>query len=97
MRVKAVTKFERFIRVAAGLGVDKEDLKRLNHFVGRKVNDLLLRGEVMAKASGRDNIEPFDLSITKGLQENIHQFRATDRDRELKPILENMTLGHCLT
>ena len=91
MRVKGVARFERFFRVAAGLDVDKEDLKRLDDFVGRKINDLLLRGEAMAKANGRDIIEPFDLPITKGLQENIHQFRAIDRDLELEPILDDIT------
>ena len=93
MRVMGVARFERFFRVAAGLDVDKEDLKRLNDFLGRKARDLLLRGEAMAKANGRDIIEPFDLPITKGLQENIHQFRAVDRDLELEPILDDITPG----
>lgn len=56
MRVKGVATFERFFRVAAGLDVDKEALKRLDDFVGRKVNDLLLRGEAIAKANGRNII-----------------------------------------
>src|SRR4029453_3480926 len=93
MRVMGVARFERFFRVAAGLDVDKEDLKRLNDFLGRKARDLLLRGEAMAKANGRDIIEPFDLPITKGLQENTHQFRGVDRDLELEPILDDITPG----
>jgi hypothetical protein len=86
-----VSKFERLFRRAAGLDVDKADLKRYSDFVNRKIYDLLIRGEAAAKANGRDVIEPFDLPITKGLQESIHEFRKLDEELELKPILEHLT------
>ena len=79
MVVVAVSKFERFFRSVAGLDVDKDDLKRHGDFVNRKLVDLLVRGEATAKANGRDIIEPFDLPITKGLQERIYEFRQADR------------------
>jgi hypothetical protein len=66
-----VARFERFFRVAAGLDIDKQDLKRYSDFINHKVYDLLIRGEAAAKANGRDIIQPFDLPITKGLQERF--------------------------
>jgi len=86
-----VAKFERFFRVAAGLDVDKQDLKRYSDFVNHKIYDLLIRGEATAKANGRDIIEPFDLPITKGLQESIHLFGQIDEQIELQPILDHLT------
>ena len=91
MHLIGVSKFERLFRRAAGLDVDKADLKRYSDFVNRKIYDLLIRGEAAAKANGRDVIEPFDLPITKGLQESMHEFRKLDEELELKPILEHLT------
>jgi hypothetical protein len=88
--VMAVAKFERFFRSAAGLDVDKKDLKRYSEFVNEKLYDLLLRGVATAKANGRDIIEPIDLPITKGLQECIHEFIRLDEAIELKPILDRL-------
>ena len=82
--VMSVARFERFFRIAAGLNVDKQDLKRYSDFVNQKVYDLLLRAEAAAKANGRGIIEPFDLPITKGLQESIHEFRKIDEQRAAK-------------
>jgi hypothetical protein len=87
-RAMNIPKFERFFRVAAGLDIDKEDLKRFEDFVNRKIYDLLMRGQAIAKANGRNIIEPFDLPITKGLQESIHAFRSLDAEIELQPILD---------
>ena len=89
--VMSVAKFERFFRIAAGLDVDKQDLKRYSDFINQKVYDLLLRGEATARANGRLIIEPFDLPITKGLQESIHAFKSIDEQIELRPILEQLT------
>jgi hypothetical protein len=86
--VMTVNKFERFFRAAAGLDVDKKDLKRYSDFVNQKTYDLLLRGKAAAMDNGRDIIQPSDLPITKGLQESIHQFRKLDEEIELKSILE---------
>jgi hypothetical protein len=88
--VMSVAKFERFFRVAAGLDVDKQDIKRYSDFINRKVYDLLLRAEAVAKANGRVLIEPFDLPITKGLQQSIQQFEEIDEEIELRPILEHL-------
>jgi hypothetical protein len=91
MSVMSVAKFERFFRVAADLDVDKNDFKRFSDFVNGKTYDLLLRGQATAKANGREIIELFDLPITKGLQERIHEFRGIDQEIELKPILDYIT------
>jgi hypothetical protein len=89
--VMGVAKFERFFRTASGLDVDKQDLKRFSDFVNHKVYDLLIRGVAAAKANGRDIIAPFDLPITKGLQESIHAFKTIDEIIELEPILDHLT------
>ena len=89
--VMGVAKFERFFRTAAGLDVDKQDLKRFSEFVNHKLYDLLIRGVAAAEANGRDIIAPFDLPITKGLQESIHVFKKIDEIIELEPILDHLT------
>jgi hypothetical protein len=91
MPVMNIAKFERFFRAASSLDVDKEDLRRYDEFVNHKIYDLLLRGQANAKANGRDVIQPFDLPITKGLQESIHAFRGINEEIELQPILEQLT------
>jgi hypothetical protein len=89
--VMSVAKFERFFRIAAGLNVDKQDLKRYSDFINQKVYHLLLRAEATAKANGRLIIEPFDLPITKGLQQSIREFKEIDEQVELQPILDQLT------
>ncbi|RFS81384.1 DUF1931 family protein [Actinomadura spongiicola] len=88
MAVIGISRFERFFRAAAGLDIDKSDLRRYHEFLDAKLYDLLLIGQARAKASGRDIIEPFDLPITKGLQESVHRFRRLDEEIEVEPILE---------
>jgi hypothetical protein len=83
-----VARFERFFQVAAGLDVDKNDLRRYSDFVRTKTYDLLIRGEAIAKANGRDIIQPWDLPITKGLQECMHEFKRIDKEVQLQPILD---------
>ncbi|MFD8804632.1 DUF1931 family protein [Streptomyces sp. NPDC059597] len=90
MTVMGVSRFERFFRAAASLDVDKNDLKRYGDFVDAKLYDLLVVAQASAKANGRDTVEPWDLPITKGLQESIHRFRRLDEEVELKPILEQL-------
>ena len=90
MALMGVNRFERFFRTAAGLDVDKDDLRRYSDFVNRKVYDLLLIGQAAAKANARDIIEPQDLPITKGLQESIHDFRRMDEEVDLRPMLEQL-------
>ena len=79
MELFGVARFERFFRAAAGLDVDKDDLRRFDDFLNDKIYDLLLRGQANAKANGRDVIEPQDLPITKGLQESIYAFKRSIR------------------
>ncbi|NDU72401.1 DUF1931 family protein [Actinomadura sp. DSM 109109] len=88
MAVIGISRFERFFRVAAGVDVDKNDLRRYQEFLDARLYDLLLIGQATAKAGGRDVIEPFDLPITKGLQESIHRFRRLDEQIEVEPVLE---------
>ena len=90
MPVFGVAKFERFFRLAAELDVDKDDLKRFSDFVEHKLYDLLLMGQATASANLRDLVEPYDLPITKGLQESIHAFSKMDDEIELAPILEQL-------
>jgi hypothetical protein len=86
----AVNKFERFFRETASLNVDKDDLRRYTDFVNRKVHDLLVIGQATAKANARDIIEPWDLPVTKGLQENVHDFERMDEEVELRSILDQL-------
>jgi uncharacterized protein DUF1931 len=90
MPLMGVAKFERFFRAAAGLDVDKDDLRRYDEFVNRKLYDLFLMARATAKANGRDVIQPHDLPITKGLQESVHEFKKLDEEIELRPILNDL-------
>lgn len=92
----AVARFERFFREAAGLDVDKADLKRYQEFVHTKRYDLLVIGVANAKANGRDVVQRSDLPVTKGLRECVHAFRRLDEEIELQPILEAMAAGPLL-
>jgi hypothetical protein len=88
--VMGIPQFERFFRAAAGLDVDKSDLKRYSDFVHDEIHDLLIIGQATAKANVRDVIEAHDLPITKGLQEQIHEFRKLDEEIELQRLLEDL-------
>ena len=48
------------------------------------------RGETHRFAAERVTIEPFDLPITKGLQQRIHEFRNIDEQIELRSILDHL-------
>jgi hypothetical protein len=91
MELMAVSRFEHFFRQAAGIDIDKSDLRRFDDFINDKIYDLLLRGAANAKANGRDVIEPQDLPITKGLQESINEFKSIDQVVSLEAILEQLT------
>jgi hypothetical protein len=90
MPVMGVAKFGRFFRTAAGLDVDKDDLKRFDEFVDQQLYDLLLIAQAAAKANRRDVVQPSDLPVTKGLQESIHEFGRIDEEVELQPILDQL-------
>jgi hypothetical protein len=86
----AIARFEQFFRRAAGLNVDKDDLKRFSDFVFDEIYDLLLIGRDVAKSNQRDVIELYDLPITKGLQERMREFKKLDEELELAPILASL-------
>src|SRR6201994_2726227 len=90
MPVKGFTKFERFFRAAGGVSVDRDDIKRYLDFVNDALYDLLLIGQATAKANVRDIIEPWDLPVTKGLQESAHAFERLEEEIELGPLLESV-------
>lgn len=91
MELMAIDRFERFFRLVASIDVDKEDLRRFNDFINRKIYDLLVRGEAIAKSNDRDIIQPNDLPITRGLQECIHAFRDINEEIQLSAILDQLT------
>jgi hypothetical protein len=90
MPVMGFTKFERFFRVAGEVSVDRDDLKRYLDFVNDALYDLLIIGQATAKANLRDVIQPWDLPVTKGLQESMHAFERLDEEIELRPVLESL-------
>ncbi len=90
MPVMGVTKFERFFRAAGEVSVDRDDIQRYLDFVNDALYDLLIIGQATAKANLRDVIQPWDLPVTKGLQESTHAFERLEEDIELQPILESL-------
>jgi hypothetical protein len=88
----AISKFERFFREAASLDVDKDDLRRYEEFINKKIADLLVRAQAVAHANGRDVMEFMDVPVTKGLRACMYDFRRIDNVDELKPILDELTL-----
>lgn len=90
MAVATIHRLEQLFRRAAGLDLDKSDFGRLEDFIRRKVVDLVVRGEANAKANDRDMVRPWDLPITKGLQETIHRFRLINAELELTEYLAGL-------
>jgi len=83
MAIATIHRLELMFRRAAQLDLDKSDIARLENFVRRKVEDLVIRGEANARANSRDVIRPWDLPVTKGLQETIHRFRMINAELQL--------------
>ena len=69
---------------------------RYLNFVNDAIYDLLVMAQATAKANVRDVIDPWDLPITKGLQESMHQFEKLEVEIELRPILNPWRPGHRL-
>jgi Domain of unknown function (DUF1931) len=92
MALMAIPKFERLFRAAAEIDVDKDDLKRYSDFVNNELYDLLLVGQAATRFNDRGMMELWDLPITKGFQERIHEFRKLDQDIELQPILDELAV-----
>ncbi|HEB91399.1 MAG TPA: DUF1931 family protein [Deltaproteobacteria bacterium] len=89
--VMGVKQFELLFRRAASLDIDKSDIKRLDDFIGRKLHDLLIMAQRIAKMNGRDVMTEADLPLTRGLQENIHAFREMDEELSVSEILTHLT------
>ena len=89
--VMAVRQFEKLFRESASLDIDKSDIKRLEGFVNKRLHSLLVRGVANARANGRDVIQPQDLPVTRGLQEQLHAFRKLDEELDLSSILEQLS------
>jgi hypothetical protein len=86
-----IHRLEKLFRRTADLDFDKSDIGRLENFVRHKVEDLVVRGEANAKANDRDVIQPWDLPITKGLQETVHRFRQINAELQLTDYLVGLT------
>jgi hypothetical protein len=84
-----IPEMKRFFRSAAGIDVDKDDLKRFRVFVDEKVDDIAIAGRNTARWNGRDVIEPQDLPITKGLQERMREFDKLDEAAEIRELLRH--------
>ena len=83
-------RFERLFRQAASLDVDKDDLKRLSNFLGKKIYDLLVVAERNAKYNARDVVYAPDVPVTRGLAEAVRAFEQVDVAPELEPVLEHL-------
>jgi hypothetical protein len=91
LAVTSVSTWERFFRAAAGLNIDKNDIKRHQDFIDARLPSLVARAEAVAKANGRDLIELWDLPITAGLQACLHEFDKLDADLDLTSALREIT------
>jgi hypothetical protein len=98
----AVRHFERFFRLAVHpdvdkhglaptLDIDKSDLRRLGEFVNDKIADLVTAAQEKTRLNARKFVEPYDLPIPKGLQENMHRFRKLEEGAALLPVLDRLT------
>jgi hypothetical protein len=84
----AIPRLHRLFREAAGIDIDKADVKRLEDFIYRKTYDLLLRAVAIAKANARSAIDWIDVPLGKGLQECMHAFLRLDAQAEVRTVLE---------
>ena len=82
-----VSEMKRFFRSAAGIDMDKDDLKRFRVFVDEKVDDIAIAGRNTARWNGRDIIEPQDLPITKAIQERMREFDKLEDAPEIRELL----------
>jgi hypothetical protein len=82
--------FERFFRSAAGIKVDKNDLKRFRDFVDEEIDSIAIAGRDAAKWNGRDVIVPQDLPITRGVQERMREFDKLDEAEEVRDLLRQV-------
>ena len=94
MPVMGLVKFERLFRAAGGVSVDRHDVGRYLDFVNDAIYDLLVMAQATAKANVRDVIEPWDLPITKGLQESSTSSKNSKRRSNSGPSSNPWPPGH---
>jgi hypothetical protein len=63
--VMSVARFGRFLRIAAGLNADKQDLKRYSDFINQKGNDLLLPAEATRRQTAGADFRSADVASLK--------------------------------
>jgi hypothetical protein len=83
----AIPLFERLFRSAAGIDIDKNDVRRFREFVDEQIDALAIAGRNSASSNGRDVIYPQDLPITKGIQERMREFDKLDEAAEVRDLL----------
>ena len=83
MVVATVDALEELFRRGTGLELDKSDIRRLEEFLHRTMMQLLARAETIAKANGRDVVEPGDLPLSAGLERCIQRFHILDAELRL--------------
>ena len=86
----AIPLFGRFFHSAAGIKIDKNDVRRFREFVDEQIDDLAIAGRDAAKWNGRDVIEPQDLPITRGIQERMREFDKLDEAEEVRNLLRQV-------
>jgi hypothetical protein len=86
----SIPRFEHLFRVAAGLDVDKSDLRRYEDFVDRAVADVLTVAQETASANGRDVILPIDLRLSRALRDRVREFERLDGADDLLAALERL-------
>ena len=96
MHLIGIAAFERFF-AAAGLDIDKNDLRRFEDFLSDKISDLVERAVTNAEANGHESVEPQDLPITAGLSDSIRAFGRVDETVSLDAIREQLDRRAALT
>ena len=82
--------FERFFRSAAGIKIDKHDVRRFREFVDEQIDDIAIAGRVSARGNGRDVVVAQDLPITKGVQERMCEFDKLEEAEEVRELLRRV-------
>jgi hypothetical protein len=90
MPVNGAKRIKELFHAAAGLTIDKNDVKRYEDFVDEKLYDLLLMAVVSARANGRDILQRSDLPLTKGLQERIREFEKLAQEIPVGAVLDQL-------
>ncbi len=88
--IAGIAQFEKFFREAAGLDIDKSDIRRIDDLANRQMHRFLVMARRAAKMNGRDIIIEADLPITAGLEERMKKFGALNEELKLADILEKL-------